>query len=281
MGGRPNALRKVRRSRRLAGLGPSSVRPVRRPCASSKTRRRCGRCSPCAAAASSPADTETAEPMENAPAVISTKTECPSLRTEVGCVVRCRAAVATPSTSRRVVAGAANLVSERNSFAAEKTRSPGQSSSRTRPVRSSRRELPAALGEPSSSRTCPVSHWVARAEQASPQSESSSSLTPSVSNSESAESVEGVEAVAGDTSSSQPSTCTEQRSAREPGDQRRPAHEFFQTIPNHLGVVPTQGESFCCCPKKAQTKDLQCSCGEEDNSEKPITYVEMLFIVNF
>lgn len=243
MGGRPNALRRVRRSRRLAGLGPSSVRPVRRPGASSKARRRCGRCSPCAAESSSTADTETAEPMETAPAVKATRTECPSLRPEGDDAVRCWATVVAPSTSRRAVAGGANLVSDRNSpaaAAAEKTRSPGQSSSRTRPVRSSRRELSA----------------------------------PGVSNSEPAE---GIEVVAGDAGSSQPSTCAEQQSGREPVEQRRPAHEFIRTFPDHTGAVPTQGESFCCCPKKAQTKDLQCPCGEEDSSQKLIPYVEMLF----
>ena len=45
--------------------------------------------------------------------------------------------------------------------------------------------------------------------------------------------------------------------------QRARPQGLIQSFSEHLGA-PVQGESFCQCPKKRQSKDLHCTCGEED-----------------
>jgi hypothetical protein len=49
------------------------------------------------------------------------------------------------------------------------------------------------------------------------------------------------------------------------GVHRRPGHSsLLRSYTEHLGAVPVQGESFCRCPQQGQSRDLHCSCGEED-----------------
>jgi hypothetical protein len=48
------------------------------------------------------------------------------------------------------------------------------------------------------------------------------------------------------------------------GVHRRPGHGNLFHYTEQLGAVPVQGESFCRCPQQGQSRDLNCTCGEED-----------------
>ena len=54
---------------------------------------------------------------------------------------------------------------------------------------------------------------------------------------------------------------------------RRPGHSsLLRSYTEHLGAVPVQGESFCHCPQQGQSRDLHCTCGEEDQCKIFLSY---------
>lgn len=64
-----------------------------------------------------------------------------------------------------------------------------------------------------------------------------------------------------------PSSSSQRQNLRElAGHHRQPAFGIMQTFSEHISGIPVQGESFCSCSKDLRSKDLQCSCGEEDQS---------------
>lgn len=68
-------------------------------------------------------------------------------------------------------------------------------------------------------------------------------------------------------SHTRPSSSTQRQNLRElAGHPRQPPFGIMQTFSEHISGIPVQGESFCSCSKDLRSKDLQCPCGEEDQS---------------